>query len=336
MNGLLLAAGLGTRFKPYTSELAKPAIPLLNVPLAYYNMHLIQQVGLEKLVVNTHHLAETVKKIFSPPLLTGTDIYFSDEVNEILGTGGAVKFARSKIEGRGTFVMTNTDVVAAFGLRDVLNFHHEQQPMATMVVMQHPEAGKKYGAVWVNEKHEVVSIGKTKPSVTCKPMHFVGVHFIEESVFKYIPDGPCDINKDVYMKAIETGEKVLAYEKNGIWLDCGNVEDYLHATEQILKLLPKLQHQPFFLSFFRRFWENFDRRPNLWEGENCEHLLELGASHLTLMGDGCKIHGSTQISGFAVFGNNCRIEKNVTLKNVVVGPNVIVRANQTLSNTLLL
>jgi NDP-sugar pyrophosphorylase family protein len=38
MKGLLLAAGLGTRFKPYTDQVPKPAIPLLNVPIAYYNL----------------------------------------------------------------------------------------------------------------------------------------------------------------------------------------------------------------------------------------------------------------------------------------------------------
>ncbi|MBK9293828.1 MAG: NTP transferase domain-containing protein [Oligoflexia bacterium] len=189
MKALLLAAGLGTRLKPYTDKLAKPAIPLLNVPLAYYNLHLLQQLDITRLVVNTHHLPKTIHKIFSNPEELGVEVEFSSEKEKILGTGGAIKKARPMLEGTGTFVVINADVVNVFSMRDALSFHHGNHPLATMVVMKHPEAGKKYGAVWVNSKKEVVGIGKEKPDVDCKPFHFVGVHFIEESIFKYIPEG---------------------------------------------------------------------------------------------------------------------------------------------------
>jgi mannose-1-phosphate guanylyltransferase len=336
MNGFLLAAGLGTRFRPHTDKLSKPAIPLLNVPLAFYNLHLIQQMGLNRVVLNTHHLPHTVKKLFNTYPNIDVEITFSDEEETILGTGGAIKRARKELEGSGTFCMANADVVNVFSLRDVLAFHHGHHPLATMVVMKHPQAGKKYGAVWVNSKKEVVGIGKEKPAdIECEPFHFIGIHFIEESIFKYIPDGPCDINKDVYLKAIAEGETVLAFEKSGLWYDAGNLKDYLEATEDLLRLLPRLQHQPFFLSLYRRFWPNFDKRPNIWEGENCEHFLDLGANSMILMDRNCKIHQTCKVDGFAVFGQNAIVEKDVELQNVVVGPGVVVKAG-VYKNSLLL
>jgi mannose-1-phosphate guanylyltransferase len=335
MNGLVLAAGLGTRFRPFTDIIPKPALPLLNVPIAFYNIHLIQQLGLDRLTVNTHHLPDILKKVLLNHKLN-IPITFSDEAGQILGTGGAVKKARPFLEGRGTFVLANADVVNGFGVHDALEFHHREEAMATLVVMAHPEAGKKYGAIWVDSKNRVISIGRNKPSkIETKPFHFVGLHFIEESIFKYIPDGPSGIT-DIYLDAIKKGETVLAFEKEGFWFDAGTLEDYLEATESLLELLPRLQHEPYLLSFYRRFWPHYDQRANLWEGQNCEHLLTLGSNSKILMGDRCLIHPEIIIEGFAVFGDDVIIEKNVELKNVVVGPGVRVKAGEKHHNTLLL
>jgi NDP-sugar pyrophosphorylase family protein len=132
------------------------------------------------------------------------------------------------------------------------------------------------------------------------------------------------------------GEDVLAYEVKGLWLDSGSLSDYLGATKAVLQLLPRLQHQPFFLSLFRRFWARFDQRPNLWEGEGCEHLIELGAKNHTLMGQNCKIHTSVHLQGFAVFGDGCQIEKDVVIKNSVIGAGVHVPAGAKITDSLVL
>src|ERR1700679_2549667 len=162
MNALVLAAGLGTRFRPFTDICPKPVIPLLNVPIAFYNVHLLQQINIDRLTINTHHLPGKIKEVFTNKDL-GVELNFSDEQGQILGTGGAIKKARPTLEGRGTFLVANADVVNGFGIRDAIENHHQIQPMATMVVMSHPEAGKKYGAVWANKDMEVVGISKKRP-----------------------------------------------------------------------------------------------------------------------------------------------------------------------------
>jgi len=335
MNALVLAAGLGTRFRPFTDILPKPVIPLLNVPIAFYNLHLIQQLGLDKVTINTHHLPEKMKSIITEKTL-GLPLSFSDEEGQILGTGGAIKRARPTLEGRGTFAVANADVVNVFGIRDALDNHHRENPTATMIVMSHPEAGKKYGAVWVDRDNHVVGISKAKPNVDgLTPYHFVGLHLIEESIFKYIPDGPCEITK-VYLDAIKDGEKIIAFKKEGHFFDAGTLADFLSSTEALIEVLPRLQHEPYFLSLYRRFWPNFDRRPNLWEGQDCDHLLTLGPKSRILMGERCRINPQVRVSGFAVFGSDVTIEKDVELFNVVVGPGVRIPAGQKLKNTLVL
>ncbi|MDZ4678621.1 MAG: NDP-sugar synthase [Oligoflexia bacterium] len=337
MNGLLLAAGLGTRFQPFTEKIPKPVIPLLNIPIAFYNLHLMQQLGLDNLTINTHHLPDKIKETFHKYSdAINVPLHFSDEKNKILGTGGAIKKARQTLSSRGTFVVANADVVNGFSITDALEVHHQSHALATLIVMEHPEAGKKYGAVWVDDKNQVVHIGKEKPAKECKPFHFVGVHLLEESIFKYIPAGACDINYDVYLKAIAKDEVVMAYEKSGLWFDAGTLQDYLEATESLLKMLPKLQHQPYFLSLFRRFWPGYDRRPNIWEGQGCEHLLPLGNQNKILLGRQCLIHSSVKVSGFAVFGDGCTVDKNAVIENSIIAAGVNVPADAVHTNTLVL
>src|SRR5437016_1718556 len=100
MNALLLTAGLGTRFRPFTDILPKPGIPLLNVPIAFYNLHLCQQLGLDKLTANLHHLPQKMQSVFNEAQdQIGVPLFFSDESALVLGTGGAIKKARPTLEG---------------------------------------------------------------------------------------------------------------------------------------------------------------------------------------------------------------------------------------------
>jgi NDP-sugar pyrophosphorylase family protein len=335
MNALLLAAGLGTRFLPYTKTIPKPAIPLMNVPIAFYNLHLLQQLGVDALTVNTHHLPSEIEKLFTDTQLIDVKPSFSVEKEIILGTGGAIKHARLHLEGRGTFVVANADVVNGFGIADALEFHQSQsvKPLATLVVINHPDCGdgKKYGAIWVDGQNCVVDISKKRPAgrEDLRPLHFVGVHFIEESVFKYIPEGPCSITEGVYLEAIKQGETILIYEKSGLWFDAGSLKDYFEATVGIFEILPKIQ-------LFRRFWQRFDHRPNLWEGEHCEHLLSLGSNSQILMGNNCNIHPSVKVQGFAVFGDGVVIEQNAQIENTVIASGVRIVSGMKYKNSLIL
>jgi mannose-1-phosphate guanylyltransferase len=336
MNGFLLAAGLGTRFRPFSDILPKPAIPLLNVPLGFYNLHLLQQLGVDNFTLNTHHLPEKIREVFTCGATAGLKINYSDEQPEILGSGGGIKKAQKFLQGQGTFAVSNADCVTSFGVADGLEFHKSENALATMIVIQHPEAGKKYGAVWVDDKNQVLAISKTKPQEGARPMHFVGIHFMQDEIFNYFPEGPCSIMENVYLPALKRGEKILAYEKVGAWYDGGSLDDYLCATKDLIECLSNLQHSPFFFSLFRRFWPDFDQRPNIWEGVDSEHLLPLGSSSKILIGNHCRIHDSVRVNGFAVIGDGAVIERGVVLEDAVVAPNVRVTEGSQLKRTLVL
>lgn len=63
MNVMLLAAGEGTRLRPYTEILPKPAIPFLTIPLAAHALSFLRGFTIDKLVVNTFHLPHKIHEL---------------------------------------------------------------------------------------------------------------------------------------------------------------------------------------------------------------------------------------------------------------------------------
>ena len=58
--GMVLCAGLGTRLRPLTERVPKPAVPLANLPLVRWSLALLRGVGVRRAVVNVHHLPEVM------------------------------------------------------------------------------------------------------------------------------------------------------------------------------------------------------------------------------------------------------------------------------------
>ena len=57
---MVMAAGLGTRLRPFTEKTATPLLPLMGVPLAQFAFDLLShtRTPIEKIVANVHHLAQ--------------------------------------------------------------------------------------------------------------------------------------------------------------------------------------------------------------------------------------------------------------------------------------
>ena len=96
----LLAAGLGTRMRPYTEHMAKPCLPFLGVPLVGYGMYLSQFSGYKNILMNTHAHAEHMRACALNLAAGGISLSFSHEADKPLGSGGAIHTARDILKRR--------------------------------------------------------------------------------------------------------------------------------------------------------------------------------------------------------------------------------------------
>lgn len=240
----MLAAGLGTRLRPVTHVHPKPCVPFLNVPMGLYAFRYLKSLPVEQLVINTFHLPEKITALYqSQPYFKG-QIDFSNEQGAILGSSGGLKKASRlfiKNQTDQSILMMNADEILfdydTEFLKKAFAKHVAENNWATLVVMKHPEAGGKFGAIWCEDDGRVKVIGKVRPSETATPYHYIGFIFLKREILATIPD---DVETNIFYDILKhqlSSKKVGIYEIACTWFETGNYADYFHGTETVLKKL---------------------------------------------------------------------------------------------------
>ena len=100
-HAMILAAGLGTRMKPLTLDTPKPLIKVGSKNLLERSLKLLENHGVEQIIINVHHLADQIVK-FVLSVKSKVKITISNEEDLLLDTGGGVKEG-TKIFGKNPF-----------------------------------------------------------------------------------------------------------------------------------------------------------------------------------------------------------------------------------------
>jgi NDP-sugar pyrophosphorylase family protein len=227
---MVLAAGLGTRFRPLSHRLPKPAAPVLNEPLIHRILRCLQEQGVGEVLVNTHHLPVEVERACQG--LRGLRVRFQRE-RVLLGTGGGLKRAEPFFRGE-TAVLWNGDMVFDLDLQAALAFHRRRRAMATMVLRPSPKA-RRYGAVEVDRRGRVIRLlGEPRSRPPGRALMFAGVHLLEPAFFAALIPEPSCIVRTAYRALVDRGAPVFGFETDARWLDLGTPADYLAANLALL------------------------------------------------------------------------------------------------------
>lgn len=130
---MILAAGLGTRFKPWTDKHPKALAPVNGKSLLQRNIEYLQQYGIREVVVNVHHFADQITEALRAAGGWGSEIIISDETAAVLETGGGLKKARPWLE-KAPFVLMNVDILTDMDLGAMIDDHFSHRPLVTLAV----------------------------------------------------------------------------------------------------------------------------------------------------------------------------------------------------------
>ena len=108
-HAMILAAGLGSRMKPLTLKVPKPLIKIGSKNLLERSINLLENYGVEQIIINVHYLADQVEEFISN-VKSKVKIIISDEKDLLLDTGGGVKKG-TKIFGKNPFFVLNPDTL---------------------------------------------------------------------------------------------------------------------------------------------------------------------------------------------------------------------------------
>ncbi len=96
MQAVILAGGLGTRFRPLTLETPKPMIPVMGKPYLEYQLQYLKSYNITDILLCVGYLGEKVKSHFGDGKSLDMKITYSFE-EKPLGTGGALKNAEKLV-----------------------------------------------------------------------------------------------------------------------------------------------------------------------------------------------------------------------------------------------
>ena len=84
----ILAAGLGTRLRPYTNDTPKPLVKVDDKTLLDRTLDHLAEAGVNEVALNTHYLADQIDETMTSRPEFKTHITFEEE---LLDTGGGIK-----------------------------------------------------------------------------------------------------------------------------------------------------------------------------------------------------------------------------------------------------
>lgn len=323
MNVMMLTAGEGARLRPHTMFWPKPAICFLNVPLFLYPLQFLVPLKIDKIVMNTFHLPEKLKsrvQSFQYPY----PIHFSDEEN-LLGSGGGIGHARSHFQNNGDFILMNGDEVIIPNQMNIMlkaiAKHQASGSIATLLVMDHPDVGTKFGGVWTNPDSTIIGFGKMPLPGAHKGYHYIGITIFSDRILNYIKSGESNILYDGLTLAIQDGQRAQVVPISCEWFETGNEIDFKSATKQCLESLTQSTFAATFLTDLIK-----SRSPNS-QFSAINNKLLLADKSLSL---------NTQVlTGFNVLGANVQIKKGCRLNNCILGPQVRIEQADQLENTMI-
>jgi MurNAc alpha-1-phosphate uridylyltransferase len=113
-SAIVLAAGLGTRMRPYNGHIPKPLVTVGGKSLIDYGLDRLADAGVERAIVNVHHLADAVEQHLASR--RQPRIVISDERERLLGTGGGIAKALPQL-GNAPFFLINSDTFWLDGVK---------------------------------------------------------------------------------------------------------------------------------------------------------------------------------------------------------------------------
>jgi NDP-sugar pyrophosphorylase family protein len=136
MKAMIFAAGLGTRFKPWTDHHPKALAIINGKSLLQHNIEYLQRYGITEVIVNVHHFADQIIDAVTANKGWGSTVTISDERDAVLETGGGLLKARHLLETGEPFLTLNADILTNLDINALIQFHQQQQALISLAVSE--------------------------------------------------------------------------------------------------------------------------------------------------------------------------------------------------------
>ncbi len=224
MQAVILAGGKGKRLSPFTKVFPKPLVPVGEKPILDTIIRQLRHFGFQRVTLAVGYMAEMIQTYIRNGEQYGIDIDYSFE-DKPLGTAGPLS-QMMKLDKN--FLVMNGDIITSLNFKDLMNFHKEQNAIATIGTYQ--KNFKIDLGIIQNDSSYSITDYIEKPTYTFKVS--MGVYAFNIAVLEYIESEKYLDFPNLVEQLLVHGEKVVSYPFDGYWLDIGNHNDYEKALEE--------------------------------------------------------------------------------------------------------
>lgn len=230
MEAMILAAGEGTRLRPFTDDKPKAMVPVGNNPAIELVLYWLKCHGCSDVAINLYHMGDKITGFLGDGSNHDMRLIYSHE-EALLGTAGGVK--RVEWFFKDTFVVVYGDVLTDLDLGSMLRFHIEKGSIATMAVSERSNPWE-LAIVSLDEYGRVLDLVEKPPEYTdIGSLANGGIYILEKEVLNYIPkEASCDFGFDIFPRLVELGLPIYAYTLNHEehLVDMGTMSGYHQAN----------------------------------------------------------------------------------------------------------
>ncbi len=188
MKAFILAAGLGTRLRPFTLDNPKALVPVGGTPMLERVIGKLKNEGVDSIVINVHHFGDKIIDFIDNHNF-GLNIEISDESEKLLDTGGGLLKASDKLfKDCDNVVVHNVDILSNASVSDLYTFHSTSGSDVTLLVSERESSRKLVFnenmnlCGWHNLTTGEFKPGGFAPCVNMREFAFSGIYVVNRRV----------------------------------------------------------------------------------------------------------------------------------------------------------
>ena len=232
---MIFAAGLGTRFKPWTDKHPKALAVVNNKTLLERNIAYLQGYGIRDVIVNVHHFPDQLEQAIEENQGWGSNIIISDERNELLDTGGGLLKAKNLFAREERFITCNADILTDLDVSKLIAHHQKNKALISFGVTR-----RKTSRSLLFDEHDLLCGWRNtqtgeerivRGNDVLVPKAYSCVAVFEYDVLDLIPFTGKFSLIDVYLH-LAADHKVMGFDHTGDrWVDVGRTESVITAEQ---------------------------------------------------------------------------------------------------------
>ena len=314
MQVVVLAGGIGSRLRPWTNEIPKPLLPMLDATLLERVVEGVPSDLVDEVIVAGGYKIDMIRDYFRK-----ADVDFDVRIvpeDEPLGTGGALGNCRDIVSGR--FACFNGDIVSSLDVGMMLEQHSSMNVKGTLALWE-VEDPTRFGIVGLDSTNNVTQFKeKPKPEEVFSNLINAGSYILEDDVFDIMPKGKHSLERDVFPVLAEEGS-LAGFPFEGYFIDAGTPSSW---HEAVLRCIEENRFKTGSISGGTWHQGKNTIARNSMVQDGC--FVEGDVNHSTIL-RGARINSGAVVSN-CLIGEGAVIESNAKLTNVVVGHGSVVPA----------